>query len=188
MCYWRRMIEPDAKLTQMLFLFRIILGLNVALIIGKGIYWLTTKMYIDLFSDIICTLILIGAIYTLFFIYGMIGLFLILYRILSSVVQLGVFFQQIAYQNSFVFNSAKYAHLGITTFEVCFLLFSLLVLFPTYKEMKAVYIENVSGVNYRQQEDNNIDLGINSSNISNDNNTTHDFQAFQGSGIQVGGS
>lgn len=184
MCYCRRMIDPDAKLTQMLFLFRVILGINFWLIIGKAIYWLTTKMYIDLFSDIICTLLLLGTIYTLFFMYGMLGLFLILYRIVSCVVQLGIFFQQIVYQDTFIFDTGKYAHLGITTFETCFVFFSLIVLFPTYKEMKAQYIENIAGVNYQQQDDNDND----NDNQPNLNNFEHGFQAFQGSGVQVGGS
>lgn len=194
-----KMIEPNEILQKMLIMLRAILGIYVALIIAKGIFWGITGKRMDLFTDVFCLSILIITNINLFYSCGMMLLFFIIIRLLTCFFSLGTFIQQVFLPNIVTFDSVQYGLLGITTFEFFFDVFAIIVIFPIYKEMKAHFIEQGAGVgggqqagagggsNYQQYRDQENQISHNQQ-PQNSSSNSGGFRAFQGRGVALGGS
>lgn len=186
-----KMIEPNETLQKMLIMLRIVLGINVALLIAKGIFWAITGRSVDLFTDLFCLFILIITNVNLYYSCGMMLLFFIIIRLFTVFFSLGTFIQLVIIKTTSEFDSKTYGILGIITFEFFLHIFSIIVIFPIYKELKAHFIEQGGlggqvGPNYQPHADQENQVANNQQPESSNSNSN--FRAFQGRGVALGGN
>ena len=181
MCDLRPVLQPDAKLKRILNFLKIIFLLNIIAAI--------LRLYVnpsDMFYDLICAFLIFLAYNTVYFLYAAIYIIISLINSVYLFINCGVVIQMII-QDTIDKNKDKVPlFLGISLYLFIFYIFSIIITYPAYREMKAQLLDSFTGAVANQQlnpPDNrqqNVDAERPSQNRSG-------FAAFRGQGVAVGG-
>ena len=163
----QEVIHPNKKLKKMYILLKLIVIFNIILVILQIYFIEVTPSFTDCFN----ILFLILAIMTGFYLYAVFYIFFNLFNVITSFVSLGIIIQRYILNNEEI--QQKLLLFSIISF--IFYIFSIYIVFFTYKEMKAILLEN--GTNNLSQELEN-----------RYNSPVYNFKAFSGRGVVVGGS
>ena len=162
-------INPDRKLKKMINLSNIILIIQIIINTIKFRHRMDQEIIMDILIDILSFLFLILMNYTFFYIYG--GLYLIstFFNILYLIFDIGIFFQ-----NYFLYKSIKMRTNAFIIITIClsFYIFSLIVIFNIFKELKSQYLESI-GIRYRDRNNNGNNNNITNNNNENNNNNNN---------------
>ena len=189
---YRRVITPTPKLTNMLCLLKILLVLNLVCGIMRIIY----KDYQSFFIDLLTSCILMCALSNNN--YASMAMYLLLCMLNEVMIffQFGLEFQSII-QNQ-IKDNYKFMMISFMFFIIVFYIVACWRAFVTYREMKALYFEQIIGVRnpdqerLRQDQENippqqNPPIQYRAPQASNSNQGQSGFQAFSGRGYVVGG-
>ena len=163
----QEVIQPNRKLKKMYIVLKLIVILNIILIILQIYVIEVTPSFTDFFN----ILFLILAIMTGFYLYAVFYIFFNLFNVITSFVSLGIIIQRYILNNQEI--QQKLLLFSIISF--IFYIFSIYIVFFTYKEMKAILLENSSN-NLSKELENRY------------NSPVYSFKAFSGRGVVVGGS
>ena len=172
----RRMIEPDPKLEKMLSFAKIIVLINLIM----GILRIFSKSYNDIFFDLICSMFLMMASFTIYYLYMAIYQIFCLISAVSVSLKIGIVVQTMIQKN--LGGSDATLFLSISSVILVFYVFAIIFTYPMYKEMRAQTMESI-GSFYRPAERNipsNQDQERPQANRGG-------FVAFSGRGVAVGG-
>ena len=163
----QEVIQQNKKLKKMYIVLKLIIILNIILVILQIYVIEVTPSFTDFFN----ILFLILIIMTGFYLYAVLYIFFNLFSVITSFVSLGIIIQR------YILNNEEIQEKLLIFNIICFIfyIFSIYIVFPTYKEMKAILLENGSN-NLSQELENRFNSSVNS------------FKAFSGRGIVVGGS
>lgn len=193
MCHCERYFQPDEKLQKMITMLVVILVINLidataaALLIGFN----TSLMLF------IQALLLFVSYQSLVYFYSAMFILLCLYNGFSMFIYVGIIIQQIILTGSSgISKTEQYEEFGVRLFTLIFCIFSIIFVFPIYKEQKAqLYSSSQSSEsrnrnndpesNYRPPISNNQVSSSNSTENNNSNNN-RGYVPFGGRGIQVG--
>lgn len=189
----QRVIQPTARLSKMLNFLKILMIINLIIpvlriIMGK---------YDDILNDFLCLFILWGASESCHFLIAGFYIMFIIINNLISFFLIGAYVQAVI--QGAVLNSSHILFLCINIFIFLFYSFAVIIVFPAYKEMKAIFFESAGAAIAERNNDmeshlrpsnNNQASGrvINqgqSHNASAGNNNNH-FVPFSGRGMQLG--
>ena len=163
----QEVIHPNKKLKKMYIVLKLIVIFNIILMVLQAYIIEVAPSFTDFFN----ILFLILIIMTGFYLYAVLYIFFNLFSVITSFVSLGIIIQRYILNNEEI--QQKILIFSIISF--IFYIFSIYIVFPTYKEMKAILLENGSN-NLSQELENRFNSSVNS------------FKAFSGRGIVVGGS
>jgi hypothetical protein len=206
MCECSPVFVADEKLKKMLTIVLIILVLN-------GIIGILTGIFINwsmAFQILINVLILFCAYNSLRYTYVSIYIFFTMLNAFTVFIFVGIQIQQILLVGqSGIKKTADYVAFSLLLFTLVFDVFSIIFVFPAYREMKAQFYEhstgqrvdpeegenrntnsayNPPGVVSNNQTNNNTNTNTNDNNNNNSSSNNTGFRAFQGRGTAVGGN
>lgn len=164
----QEVIKPNEKLKRLYILLKFIIIFNIILLILQAYISEIPPSFTDFFN----ILFLILAIMTGFYIYAVFYIFFNLFNVITSFVTLGTIIQRYFLNNEEIQETLLI--FGIVSF--LFYIFSIYIVFNTYKEMKAILLDNGGPNNFSQE--------LNERN----NEPSSNFKAFSGKGVVVGGS
>jgi len=169
------------------------------LIIGNlivPILRIVINRYDDLFNDLFSVLILWIASESCHYLIAGFYIFIVLINNLISFFLIGAYVQAIIQGSTLAKEHVIF--LCITIFIFLFYSFAVVIVFPAYKEMKAIFYESVGAVargnndteaNLRQNNYNNISSipqNNNNQDLNNQEQNHHNFVPFSGRGVQLG--
>lgn len=198
----RRIINPSARLEKMLSFLRVIMIINLIIPILR----ILTDKYDDLINDLLCVFILWAATESCHFLIAGFYIMIVIINNFISFFLIGAYIQAIL--QGAVLNSSHILFLCINIFIFLFYAFAVVIVFPAYREMKAVFMESV-GLRANQDMEANLRAAGNSSHLphrssaaSNPNNygsegnapnaaenqqpSQQSFVPFAGRGVQLG--
>ena len=169
MNYFEPVINPDRKLQKMVKLSNIIMIIQIIINTIKFNHRIGQEIFMDTIFDILGFILLLLMNYTFYYIYGGLYLIIAFFNILYLLFDIGIFFQ-----NYFLHKSIK---MPINTFiiiTIClsFYIFSLIVIFNIFKELKTQYLEFI-GIRYRERNNNGNNNNINNINERNNNHNNN---------------
>jgi hypothetical protein len=160
----QEVIQPNRKLKKMYIVLKLIVIFNIILMVLQAYIIEVAPSFTDFFN----ILFLILAIMTGFYLYAVFYIFFNLFNVITSFVSLGTLIQNHILNNDEI--QQKILLFGLIS--IFFYSFSIYIVFNTYKEMKAILIEDSEG----QELEDNINTKVKS------------FKAFSGKGVMVGGN
>ena len=165
MNYFEPVINPDRKLQKMVKLSNIIMIIQIIINTIKFNHRIGQEIFMDTILDILSFIFLLLMNYTFFYIYGGLYLIITFFNILYLLFDIGVFFQ-----NYFLHISIKMQINAFIIISIClsFYIFSLIVIFNIFIELKTQYLELI-GVRYRDRNNNGNNNNINNNNERNNN-------------------
>ena len=162
-------INPDRKLKKMVNLSNIILIIQIIINTIKFNHRIAQEILTDTIIDILSFIFLLLMNYTFFYIYGGLYLIITFLNILYLFFDIGIFFQ-----NYFLYKSIK-MHINtliIITICLSFYIFSLIVIFKIFKELKTQYLELI-GIRYLDRNNNGNNNNIDNNNERNNNHNNN---------------
>ena len=162
-------INPDRKLKKMVNLSNIILIIQIIINTIKFNHRIGQEIFMDTIFDILSFIFLLLMNYTFFYIYGGLYLIITFLNILYLFFDIGIFFQ-----NYFLYKSIK-MHINtliIITICLSFYIFSLIVIFKIFKELKTQYLELI-GIRYLDRNNNGNNNNIDNNNERNNNHNNN---------------
>ena len=162
-------INPDRKLKKMINLSNIILIIQIIINTIKFNHRIAQEILTDTVIDILSFIFLLLMNYTFFYIYGGLYLIITFLNILYLFFDIGIFFQ-----NYFLYKSIK-MHINtliIITICLSFYIFSLIVIFKIFKELKTQYLELI-GIRYLDRNNNGNNNNIDNNNERNNNHNNN---------------
>jgi hypothetical protein len=162
-------INPDRKLKKMVNLSNIILIIQIIINTIKFNHRIAQEILTDTVIDILSFIFLLLMNYTFFYIYGGLYLIITFLNILYLFFDIGIFFQ-----NYFLYKSIK-MHINtliIITICLSFYIFSLIVIFKIFKELKTQYLELI-GIRYLDRNNNGNNNNIDNNNERNNNHNNN---------------
>ena len=162
-------INPDRKLKKMINLSNIILIIQIIINTIKFNHRIAQEILTDTIIDILSFIFLLLMNYTFFYIYGGLYLIITFLNILYLFFDIGIFFQ-----NYFLYKSIK-MHINtliIITICLSFYIFSLIVIFKIFKELKTQYLELI-GIRYLDRNNNGNNNNIDNNNERNNNHNNN---------------
>lgn len=199
MCTFQASINPDAKLLKQINFIKIIFGLNLLVIIGHIIISIYNKTNVSspgstIIVELFACLFLFMAIQCYNFVGAGVFVVLSLYCSVILFVEIGTFFQVVYYNENINLQNnilpLLYGKLGVDTFAFVFYVFSIIVVFPIYREMKAQYLEGVGrggGGEPSEVYDDRGNYGEND-HAEQPQRRQGGYVPFSGRGVAVGGS
>lgn len=191
MCDCSPQFTPNEQLKKQLTLVLILQFIMLGIIIA---FFVCGLVSIGI-SYLIMLLFLFASYKSILFFYLSLYIFLTLINSFQMFISIGIVLQQDILQDSNVFkNNKDLVGFGFCVFGLILNIFSIAILFPIYKEMKAQYIVASSGNNGLSDAENNNSQLLNQRNndnntvVSNQTNNRQGFSAFQGRGTALGGS
>ncbi len=172
----RRVLEPDAKLAKMISFAKVVLLFNIIIAFLR----IVIGAYSDMFSDLICSLILMMACFTIYFLYMAIYEIFCLLNAVTLALGIGLRIQKIIQDNQS--DGTITLYLCISSVIFVFYVSAILFTYPMYKEMRAQAMESIgsfyraSAANNQPQPDPEVPA-----------NNRGGFVAFSGRGHAVGG-
>ena len=184
----QEVIQPNEKLKKLTNVLKIICIISIFLPIIELAIGIQNTSYSFIYIFNIIFLIL--SIVTGFYLYIVFFIFYTLLNSIESFIYLGGILQKLIQSNKL--DSVK--ELIFCGIEFVFYIFSIFVSFESYKEMKAILLENGMpqnqnnyGTNYGNMSNENTITG-NNNNSNNTNTGNRTFVPFSGRGVAVGGS
>jgi hypothetical protein len=179
MCDLRSVLQPDEKLKRMLNFLKIIFFLNIISAFLR--LWINPS---DMFYDLICALFLFLTYNTVYFIYAAIYIIFSLINAVYLFINCGVVIQMIIQDTLGKYKQNAPLYLGISLYLFIFYIFSIIIAYPAYKEMKAQLMESFSGtVNQRLNPAANRQR---EPDVERPPQNRTGFVAFGGQGVAVG--
>jgi hypothetical protein len=178
----QRVIEPNERLSKLITYLNIILIANILIPIIRII----TTNYNGIFNDLICILILYGTIQSLQFIFAGLYIMIVIINNFITFFSIGSYIQAVIQGSKLSKNNVIYLSTIIVIFQ--FYIFAICIVFPAYKEMKAIFR---SSNNIQGGLLNNNDLEIRQQRSSpsiapsNSNNRPANFVPFGGNGQRL---
>jgi hypothetical protein len=170
----RQVIEPDARLTKMMSFAKIILFINILVSFLR----IFIGQYGDMFYDLICSLFLMMASFTIYFLYMAMYEIFCLINAFTLTLNIAKVIQSMLQQNKG--GSSNTIYLSISTVILVFYIFAIVFTYPMYREMRAQAMES-QGDSYRPAIANNPNQDVERpANRSG-------FVPFSGRGVAVGG-
>ena len=180
----RRIINPSQRLEKMITFLRFLVLFSILIPILRLFFNDSSNTI----NDLICILILMGTTESLHFLLsGFYIMFVILNNIFSFFL-IGSIIQAIIQGSALSNKNVEF--LCVNIFIFLFYIFAIVLVFPAYKEMKAIFIEAAnsqipqSDVERNGIQRNLVPEAVN--NNQNENNNNNNFRAFSGRGVQVG--
>ncbi len=153
----------------MVNLSNIILIIQIIINTIKFNHRIAQEILTDTIIDILSFIFLLLMNYTFFYIYGGLYLIITFLNILYLFFDIGIFFQ-----NYFLYKSIK-MHINtliIITICLSFYIFSLIVIFKIFKELKTQYLELI-GIRYLDRNNNGNNNNIDNNNERNNNHNNN---------------
>jgi hypothetical protein len=173
----RPVLIPDATLTKMLTFGRILLIINVLVSFLR----LFTNNQGEMLMDLICSIFLLLAVFSAYFIYMALYVIFALFNSFYLLVTVAIYVQVIIMRNKV----ENVAALSISIFLLVFYIFAIIFTFPMYKEMKAQLTNAQSGRARNDEENGNNQPSQAANQVSQESSSG--FRAFGGRGVAVGG-
>jgi hypothetical protein len=167
----RPVMQPDANLTKMISFARIILVFNLVVALLRFF----TSNPGDMLYDLICSLFLMLAVFSFYFIYTALYVICALLNSIYLLISIAIFIQVMLFNNKI--GTGDIVVISVTIFILVFYIFAIMFTFPMYKEMKAQML-GVIGAPVDQsaaQDEERPESGSR-------------FAAFSGRGVAVGGN
>jgi len=182
----RRMINPSPKLEKILTFLRILILINLIVPVLK----ILIERADDLLNDLICVFILWGACESCNFLIAGFYIMIVMINNFTSFFLIGAYVQAII--QGAVLNNKHVLFLCVYTFIFLFYSFTIAIVFPAYKEMKAIFVESTSNLRRSNDMEENLGPG-NYNNVSERNENLNqqvgnnqNFVPFSGRGVQLG--
>ncbi len=185
MCFQQgqRVISPSDKLNNMLWLLKVLLGINILC----GCLRIFYGDFNGMLSDFLTSMILLCAIFNLNFISMSFYLFFCLMNELWIAFDFGGLFQYIIQKKKT--DTRLFVAVSIMFFIVVFYIIATWRAFITYREMKALYFEQNVGMNFSQGPGQRLredDEQQRPQAVNQQSQQRQGFQAFSGRGYVVG--
>lgn len=142
----RRIINPSARLVKMLFFLRIIIITNLIIPILRALM----DRFDDLINDLLCVFILWAATESCNFLIAGFYIMIVIINNLISFFLIGAYIQAIT--QGAVLKTSHVLFLCMNIFIFLFYSFAVVIVFPAYKEMKAVFMQSVGAVGAARPE------------------------------------
>ena len=161
MCQCDPMFQPTRKLENQLKLALALIIIGIVLAILNFIVYFSYG-----FNVLLCVLFLFLAYRTLFYIYMTLFILFSLYNSVQLFIIIGTFLQASLQYDDYTIN---YFNFSISLFTFIYYIFGIIFLFGVFKEMKAQFVENASGMR-------NNGLGVNDERERQENNEVSNNQ------------
>ena len=171
----RQVIQPDEKLAKMMAFAKIILIINVVISIMR----IFLNSVGDMIYDLICSLFLMMASFSIYFLYMAMYQIFCLINSFIIFIKIALVIQIIIQIGSSGSNEIVYLSLSIFIFT--FYVFAIIFTYPMYKEMRAQAMESFGGSMYRS-----VNRSDNIPSNNDQERVNRGFVPFSGRGVAIG--
>ncbi len=170
------MIEPDPKLEKMLSFAKIIVLINLIM----GILRIFIRSYNDIFFDLICSMFLMMASFTINWMYMAIYQIFCLISAVTLSLKIGIVVQTLIQKGKDEIDATLI--LSISSVILVFYVFAIIYTYPMYKEMRAQTMEASGGLSRPLSS-----INANNQDQESSQSNRGGFVPFSGRGVAVGG-